>query len=192
MTTATATNPTIKTIDQAKNALARTLKDASQATSTAQFTALVTNALTGEDLDTLVHIESVATGMTAGLPTGDTAPLMVGIGRAVTDAAHRIVTDMTKNAEDTPARARTLLDIMGKNITGWTVIGLREQGADYATICNAELAEAAETQLDNLMYEVHGSEWFTIMDEPLDRAIAAPHGNTIYRDALAEQVSALQ
>lgn len=191
MTTATAANPTIKTIDQAKNALARTLKDASQATSTAQFTALVTNALTREDLGVLVHIESVATGMTAGLPTRDTAPLMTGISRAVTDAAHRVVTDMAKDAEDAPARARKLLDIMGKNTTGWTVIGLREQGADHATIFAAELAEAAETQLDNLMYEIHGNDWFTIMDEPTDRAIAAPHGNTIYRDALTEQVNSL-
>lgn len=183
---------TIKIISQAKNALARTLKNASEATSTAEFTALVTSSLSGEGLDTLVHVESAATATTAGLPTNDTAPLMAGIGRAVTEAAHQLVADITRSAEDTPTRAQALLDIMGKNPTGWTALGLREQGVDHATIYAAELAEAAETQLENLMYEIHGNEWFSIMDEPLDLAIAAPHGNTIYRDALAEQVSALR
>lgn len=169
----------------------RVYTQASAATTTHGFTALVTNALLDEDLDTLVRIETEATKRTANLPTDSTAPLMTGIGRAVTDAAHREVTASTSSADDAPARARALLEVMDKNTTNWTPSGLRERGADHDTIRDAELAEAAETQLDTLMHQIHGDEWLTMMDEPLDRAIAAPPGNTIYRDALTAHVNAL-
>lgn len=169
----------------------RAYTHAGTATTPREFTALITEALLDEDLDTLIRMEADTMKHTANLPADDTAPLRAGIGGAVTNAAHREVATLVSGATDAPARARALLEIMGRNTSSRTALGLRKCGADHATIRDAELAEAAETQLDTLMYLIHGDDWLHMMDEPLDRAIAAPPGNTIYRDALTAHINTL-
>lgn len=172
-------------------AFARTLTAARTATTTRELTDIISRELHGEQLTDLVQLETDATNFTHGMERRLTTPVMIGIGAAVRNAAkaevNRLITGATTNRE----RAEKLLDIMRRDNSNLTVTGHRERGATHTKLVEAELVEAADFMLDDLMLKVHDVAWFDMQEEPLAKAIAGQEGNTIYRDFLHDEITKL-